>query len=130
MGSRSKKQGSSPATERRRSRSGVAGGSAPDVGRWSSKRKMEAVLRVLKGEALDAVSRSLKISTTKLAAWRDEFLEAGQAGLKAREPDHRDEQIKDLHAKIGEITMENELLYDKIDRLEANLPPGLRRPRR
>lgn len=129
MGSRSKKQGRPPATERRRSRSGVAGGGA-DVGRWSSKRKMEAVLRVLKGEALDAVSRSLKVSTTKLAGWRDEFLEAGQAGLKVREPDHRDEQIKDLHAKIGEITMENELLYDKVDRLERNLPPGLRRPRR
>ena len=100
MAGRSKRTGA-PGTERGRSPSGVPGAGA-DMGRWSSRRKMEAVLRVLKGEALDGVSRSLKISTTKLAAWRDEFLEAGQCGLRAREPDHRDERIRELHAKIGE----------------------------
>ena len=118
MGNRSKKQGDPPATERRRSRSGVAGGGV-DRGRWSSKRKMEAALRVIQGESLDAVSRDLKVTTTKLASWRDEFLAAGQAGLKTREPDHRDEQIRDLHAKIGELTMDKELLEELRDRMEG-----------
>lgn len=117
-----------PATKRRRSRSGVAG-SAADRGRWSSKRKAEVVVRILKGEALDALSRELKVSTSRLSEWRDEFMASGQAGLKSREPDHRDEQIKELHAKIGEQTMEIELLNEKVDSLEDGLRPPSRRPR-
>jgi len=98
------------------------------MGRWSSKRKMEAALRLLKGETLDAVSRDLRVSTTKLASWRDEFLAGGQASLKAREPDHRDELIKDLHAKVGELTMDNELLEMLVDRMEGRHGhPPLRR---
>lgn len=93
MGSKPNDRRKSPATERRRSRSGVAGGGAADRGRWSSKRKTDVVLRILKGEALDALSRELKVSTKRLAAWREEFLEAGQAALKSRTPDHRDEEI-------------------------------------
>lgn len=125
---RSKKQ-NSPAAERRRSRSGAAGGgAAADRGRWNSKRKMEAVLRLFRGEALDAVSRDLKVSTTRLSEWRDEFLAAGQAGLKSREPDHRDEVIKDLHAKIGELTMDKELLEELMYRMEGSHGrPRLRR---
>jgi len=122
-----KKTPKTPGAKRRRSRS-VAPGVGADVGRWNSKRKMEAALRLLKGEALDAASRDLKVSTSKLASWRDEFLEGGQAALKAREPDHRDELIKDLHAKIGELTMDNELLEELRDRMEGRHGrPPLRR---
>jgi len=91
---------------------------------------MEAVLRLLQGEDLDAVSRSLRVSTSRLSQWRDEFLAGGQSALLSREPDLRDARIKELCAKVGELTMENELLFDKVDRMEANLPPDLRRPRR
>lgn len=122
------KKKTTPATKRRRSRSGVAGGAA-DRGRWSSKRKAEVVVRILKGEALDALSRELKVSTSRLSEWRDEFMASGQAGLMSREPDHRDEQIKELHAKIGEQTMEIELLNEKVDSLEDGLRPPSRRPR-
>jgi len=128
MARRSKRTGA-PGTERGRSPSGVPGASA-DQGRWSSRRKMEAVLRLLQGEDLDAVSRSLRVSTSRLSQWRDEFLAGGQSALLSREPDLRDARIKELCAKVGELTMENELLFDKVDRMEANLPPDLRRPRR
>ena len=122
------KKRKAPAAERRRSRSGAAGAGTPaDRGRWSSQRKTEAVLRLLKGEALDALSRELKVSTTRLAEWRDEFLAAGQSSLKAREPDHRDELIRELHAKIGELTMDNELLEELVDRMEGR---GGRPPQR
>ena len=98
-------------------------------GRWTSQRKMEVVLRLLKGEDLDAVSRELGVKSSSLAAWRDEFLAGGQASLMARKPDARDDESRKLKAKVGELTMHNELLYEKIDRLEANLPPASRRPR-
>lgn len=107
-----------------------AGAPAPERGRWSSRRKMEAVLRLLKGEDLDALSRELRVTGSRLTRWRNEFLGAGQVALKSREADAHDDEIRRLKTKIGEITMENELLYDKIHRLEANLPPDLRRSRR
>ena len=86
-------------------------------------------MRILKGEALDALSRELKVSTSRLSEWRDEFMASGQAGLMSREPDHRDEQIKQLHAKIGEQTMEIELLGELVERMEGTARPPSRRPR-
>jgi hypothetical protein len=50
----------------------------------SSKRKAEVVLRLLRGEALDTVSREVRVTAAALSQWRDEFLAASQAGLKAR----------------------------------------------
>ncbi|MHB8333217.1 MAG: hypothetical protein ACYDEA_13660 [Candidatus Dormibacteria bacterium] len=41
----------------RRSGLGGEGGGAGDRGRWSSRRKMEVVLRILRGEDLDSLSR-------------------------------------------------------------------------
>jgi hypothetical protein len=89
---------------RRRSRSG-----REDKGRWSSGRKAEIVLRILKGESLDAPSRELKVTAARLAQWRDAFLAAGQGGLKSREQDERDAEIARLRAKVGELTMDAEL---------------------
>ena len=37
-------------------------GSGGERGRWSSRRKMEVVLRVLRGEDLDALSRELGVT--------------------------------------------------------------------
>ncbi len=98
-----------------------------DRGRWSSRRKLEVVLRILRGEDLDALSRELGVTAARLAAWRDEFLAAGQAGLKSRTNDHRDEEIARLRAKIGELTMEKELLEIFFDQLDpAHRPPRRR----
>ena len=123
MGKKPSTRGARAARERRRSRSRVAATTA-DRGRWSSKRKVEVVLRLLKGETLDAVSRGLSVSTQRLSQWRTDFLGGGQSALKTREPDQREEEVRDLRAKVGELTMDNELLYQKIERMEADLPPA------
>jgi hypothetical protein len=41
----------------------------------------------------------------------------GQAALKSRAADDRDQEIQRLRAKVGEITMNNELLLDRCHRL-------------
>lgn len=97
-------------------------------GRFSSKRKMEAVLRLLRGETIDAVSRELKVKASTLGQWRERFLAHGQEGLKTRRRDERDGEIQRLRAKIGELTMDNELLLERCRRMEAGRP--LRRRRR
>lgn len=51
-----------------------------DQGRFSPKRKMEAVVRLLGGEDLDLLSRELGVTARKLWEWRDAFLASGQTG--------------------------------------------------
>jgi transposase-like protein len=99
----------------------------PERGRWSSGRKTEAVLRLFRGEALDALSRELGVTAATLAQWRDQFLAAGQAGVRSRPADARDDELARLRAKIGELTMENELLRERAERAEAGRPFGSRR---
>ena len=55
---------------------------------------------------------------------------AGAATLKERERDDRDDEIARLKSKVGEITMDNELLYAKIEALEGKRPLAHKRSRR
>ena len=98
--------------------------------RFSARRKRATVLRLLRGEDLESVSRELGITAARASQWRDQFLAAGQAGLKSRASDARDEEHQRLHAKVGELLMENELLYAKVDHLEAGGPLARRRSTR
>ena len=101
-----------------------------DMGHWSSGRNRDLVLRILRGETLDALGRELTVSPAKLAQWRDEFLAGGQRGIQVRDPDQRDDFIQDLKTKIGDQTMTIELLEKKISQLEDGLRFPQRRPSR
>jgi hypothetical protein len=96
----------------------------------SARRKQEAVLRLLRGEDLELLSRELGVSAAELSGWRDQFLAGGEASLKSRPVDARDAEIDRLQAKVGALTMTTELLEAKIERLEAHRPLARRRPRR
>ncbi len=92
---------------------------APDRGRFSVRKKTEAVMRLLRGEDLDKVSRELKVTAATLARWREDFIAAGRAGLKTRAAaDDQDESLLRLKAKVGELTMANELLTHRAQRAE------------
>ena len=97
-------------------------GSKGERGRWSSRRKTEIVLRVLRGEDLDALSRELGVTAGTIAQWREQFLAGGQAAVKSRPADERDEELARLRAKVGELTMENELLRERARRAEGDGP--------
>jgi transposase len=104
--------------------------SAPNSGergRFSSQRKTAAVLRLLRGEDLELVSRELGIIAATLSGWRDDFLAGGQAALKSRPTDDRDDEIARLRAKVGELTMDNELLTQRC-RADRPFAPRRRRP--
>ena len=83
-------------------------------GRFSSRRKMESVLRLLRGEELDALSR-------------EQFLAAGQAGLKSHAPSEPDDKTHDLKALIGELTIDNECLKALLRKHEERDPLASRR---
>jgi hypothetical protein len=94
-----------------------------------AKRKQSAVLRLLRGEDLELVSRELGVTAAELSAWRGAFLAAGEGSLKTRPADGRDVEIGRLKAKVGDLTMTTELLEAKIERLEAGRPLARRRSR-
>ena len=91
--------------------------------RMTAGRKRDAVVRLLRGEPLEIVARELSVTAADLSGWRDAFIEAGAASLKARARDDRDETIDRLRTKVGELTMDAELLQAKIERLEAGGAP-------
>lgn len=102
-----------------------------EKGRFSARRKREAVLRLLRGESLETVSREIGVTAARLSQWRDAFMTGGTQGLKSRAVDDADDgERQRLQAKIGELTMENELLYRKVDLLEGGNPLAIRRSRR
>jgi len=112
-----------PAEGARRATGGGAGRAGKGgVGRWSAKRKRDAVLRLLRGEDLEMLSRELGVTAARLSQWRDAFLAGGEAQLKARATIARDREVRELQRKLGELTMENELLREKARRLEERAP--------
>jgi hypothetical protein len=88
--------------------------------------KVEVVLRMLKGESLDELSRELAVPASRLSEWRDEFLKGGEANMKTREPNVQDEEIRKLKETIGSIAMENEVLREGVRKWKAGAPfvPG------
>jgi hypothetical protein len=96
----------------------------------SARRKQDAVLRLLRGEDLELLSRQLGVTAAELSGWREAFLAAGEACLKSRPADARDDEIGRLKEKVGDLTMANELLEAKIERLETARPLARRRSRR
>jgi transposase-like protein len=129
-----------------------AGRDGPTPGhrrRMSARRKQQAVLRLLRGEDLELLSRELGVTAAELSGWREAFLAAGEASLKSRPTDAHDAEIGRLKEKVGDLTIErsaldpcpqgpgpqgpggaNELLAAKIERLETGRPLASRRSRR
>src|SRR4051812_46444335 len=109
---------------------GVPSGGAGPERRFSAQRKLAAVSRLLRGEPLETLARELNVTAARLSAWRDRALVGAETATKERERDGRDEELLRLRAKLGEITMANELLEQKIAALEGGRPLARRRSRR
>ena len=112
--------GARRATEDAPESSAIAGG-----GRWSTKRKVSVVLELLRGADLESTSRKHRVTAATLTEWRDRFLAGGEAILKSREVDVEDEEKRRLKSAIANVSVDNELLREKIARLEDGRPLAL-----
>ena len=101
------------------------------VKRWSAKRKQEVVLRLLRGESLDGLSRETGQPPSVLSGWRDEFLEGGLAALKRRSDDPKvaalEQELRRAKRLVGDLMMDKELLEMRIARHEGELSLPKRR---
>jgi len=82
--------------------------------RWSVSRKREAVLRLLRGESVEALSRELGVEIYRLEKWREKVLSGIDASLKERQGDPVQAELDQAMRRIGELTMETELLWQRV----------------
>src|SRR6478736_10431183 len=97
-------------------------GPLPGAGRWSAKRKVSVILELLRGADLESTSRKYRVTAATLTEWRDRFLAGGESILKTREVDVEDEEKRRLKSAVANVSVENELLREKIARLEDGRP--------
>ena len=90
-----------------------------EMRRFSAGRKVEIVLRVLKGESLDEISREIGQPASRISEWRDDFLRAGEASMKVRDPSVQDEEIRKLKETIGGLAVELEVTRQGIRKWKA-----------
>ena len=87
--------------------------------RWSARRKEGVVLRLLRGESLDALAREHRVAAGAISGWREEFLAAGREGLKSRPRPEEDRRLVEAQRKIGELSMDIDILRalsEEVDR--------------
>ena len=94
--------------------------------RWSAARKREVVLRLMRGESAEPLSRELGLPIFKLERWRRKAEAALEGALKESEADPATGELAAAMQRIGELSMENELLRSRIER---SGPLGRRRSR-
>jgi len=111
----------------RRASGGAAEERRDGRGRWSAKRKMAAVLRLLRGEDIETLSRELGVTAATLSGWQEQSLIGMEANLKAREADVENEETQRLKSLVADLSMSNELLREKIHHMEAGRPLAWRR---
>src|SRR6202166_1435533 len=83
-------------------------GAAAEVKRWSANRKKQVVLRLLRGEPVDAISREVSVPIYRLEEWRERALAGIDAGLKERENYPLEAKIGDAIGGIGAAGIETQ----------------------
>src|SRR5260221_9093144 len=99
-------------------------------GRMSRQRKTAAVLRLLRGEDLETVSREFGVTAATLTGWHDAFVAAREAALTTPPGSAEELESDPLKARLGAALIEGDLLDEKIALLEAHHPfsPRTRQP--
>lgn len=91
-----------------------------DIQRWTTKRKAALVLSIIKGEtSTQQAARQHGITVAELEDWKERFLLAAENALRARPKDEealREEQIKKLKQKIGDLVMDMDILKEAAKR--------------
>jgi 5-methylthioribose kinase len=78
--------------------------------RKSASLKEQAVLRLLKGEDMELVSRQTGFAMHELAQWREKYTLAGREGLKSHPQDPHNAELEQRDKLISRLALENEIL--------------------
>ena len=118
-------EGARRATGVRADAAAVGSGALAPGQRWSASRKREVVLRLLRGESLDVVSREVGVELYRLETWKARALAGLELGLKDQAGEPLAAELDAAKRHIGELSMENELLRERAGIVKVNrLEPG------
>ena len=84
--------------------------------RWSVARKREVVLGLLRGESSELLCREFGVPIYRLEQWRQKADAALDGALKERDGDPAAGELAAAMQRIGELSMEVELLRSRIER--------------
>ena len=88
------------------------------IKRWTAKRRVALVVSILKGETSVAeAARQHGLTVAELEDWREKFLVRAENALRSRPKDEdavKDEQIKKLKQKIGDLVLDNDILREAL----------------
>lgn len=89
-----------------------------DVQRWTAKRRVALVLSILKGETtVVEAAHKHGLTVADVEEWRDRFLAGAENSLRSHPKNDealKDEMIKKLQRKVGELTLDMDILKEAI----------------
>ncbi len=107
----------------------VASATEDDYKRWTAKRKAAVALDLIKGLTTAAeVARKHGLTVAEVDTWLSAFQQGGEDRLRSNPRDRAEEweaERKELYAKIGELTLEKEILKKTHRVLGKDLPEGI-----
>ncbi|GMV52148.1 MAG: hypothetical protein AMXMBFR67_36910 [Nitrospira sp.] len=96
------------------------------IERWTAKRRVALVVSILKGETSVAeAARQHGLTVAEVDDWREKFLLGAENALRSRPRDEdavKDEQIKKLKQKIGDLVLDNDILREALKPMEWTHP--------
>jgi len=79
----------------------------PKIKRWSAAKKAEIVLDILKGtKKVVDICRENDLKQSEVEGWKEDFLSAGERGLKSKLKAGENREVQELRAKVGELLLE------------------------
>ena len=90
------------------------------VQRWTAKRRSALVLSVLRGEtSAQEAARKHGLTVLEIEDWQERVLSGAENSLRAKPRDDeglREEELKRLKQKVGELVMDNDILKEAVKR--------------
>ncbi|MEZ4333441.1 MAG: helix-turn-helix domain-containing protein [Myxococcota bacterium] len=86
------------------------------IQRWTARRRTVLVLQLIRGEtSAQEAARKHGLTVAEVEDWRDKFLAGAENALRSKPRDEeavKEEEIRRLKQKIGELVLDNDILRE------------------
>jgi len=91
------------------------------VQRWTAKRRAALVLSIIRGEtSAQEAARKHGLTVAEVETWQERFLDGAENSLRSRPRDEeaqREEEVRRLKQKVGELVLDNDILKEAMKRV-------------
>ena len=98
-----------------------------DVQRWTAGRRTALVLSILKGElSVTEGAQRHALTVAEIESWKERLLVAARNALRSKPRDEdamKDEQIRRLQQKVGELVLDNDMLREALRSARVGVEP-------